>query len=84
MKTIIIWNEYEKSRTSYFVLDGDYSDLDGVIIGTGDSDISSQEKLESLIFDDSEVRCKHPMSETFPYEAMGSETKVIACGCTGW
>lgn len=50
MKTLIIYNTLEELQ--YGIVEGDYSDLNGVMINACDQDESKVEKACSLLFDE--------------------------------
>jgi hypothetical protein len=79
MKTIIIWDQCGQSDLSFFVVDGDYSHLDGVYIN-GHADDSLVEELSSLVYDDN-GKTLLKVYKKFPRKAsMDAENKIIVAG----
>ena len=51
MKTLIIYNSIE-ALLQYAIVEGDYSDLNGICLNSFDEDIIKVEKACELLFDD--------------------------------
>lgn len=79
MKTIVIYQNYQDFPT-YYVLDGDYTRLDGVIVGTVDED----QELESIVCDLDNIA--EVSSTDFPLSFLeqqileGNRVAVVVCG----
>ena len=77
MNTIFIYDEsYAEIR--FFVLDGDYSHLEGVYINTCE-DKERVEELDDIIFDE-DGDFKIELYDRFPVDKVKPDTKVIVCG----
>jgi hypothetical protein len=79
MKTIVIYNDFENFPT-FYVLNGDFTHLDGVVVGAVDVD----QELEDMVADLSSYTEVH--LEKFPMKFIqdeilqGVEVAVIQCG----
>lgn len=79
MKTIVIYQNYQEFPT-YYVLDGDYTRLDGVIVGTVDED----QELESIVCDLDNIA--EVFSTDFPLSFLeqqileGNRVAIVVCG----
>lgn len=79
MKTIVIYQNYQEFPT-YYVLDGDYTRLDGVIVGTVDED----QELENIVCDLDNIA--ESFSTDFPLSFLeqqileGNKVAVVVCG----
>lgn len=52
MKTCFCFNDTEDLRVFFFVLEGDYSDLDGTYINYADSSAIKQDTLANLVYNE--------------------------------
>lgn len=52
MKTVIIWNEFGERDLGWFIVDGDYSELDRVYINSAMCDEDDIDKLNNLVYGD--------------------------------
>lgn len=75
MKTIVIWQDFQELPT-FIVLEGNYSHLDGVVIGTVD-DEEKQEELASLLWDpdSGDIRVKYV--DNPPYHVLTEDGYII-------
>lgn len=64
MKTIVIWNELD-AESKYFVVDGDYSDLDDVYINATICSDEEQNCLSELVYTE-EGQLKVKIEDEFP------------------
>jgi len=67
-QTVVIWNEFELG-VQFFVLNGDYTHLDGTYINTlddSDSAEANKEQLYDIVYDE-EGAYRIEMLNTFPH-----------------
>lgn len=64
MKTIVIWNQID-AELKYFVIEGDYSDLDDVYINALTCNDEKQDRLTELVYGE-EGELKVTMEKQFP------------------
>lgn len=84
MNTIVIWDEVGEAPIQFFVLEGDFSRLDGIYINAIKQKAALQKELLNLVYPIS-LNASHitkiPMLKNFPYEyARENAFCVIICG----
>jgi hypothetical protein len=52
MKTVIIWDMCRQEPLSFFIVAGDQSHLDKIFINNADQDMSLQDELNDLIYNE--------------------------------
>lgn len=78
MRTVIIWDQCGEALLSWFVVDGDYSELNGVYVNEYGVNEKKEEKLNRLCWPD-EDGFAFDRSEDF--NAMPrDDVKIIVCG----
>lgn len=65
----------------FFLLDGDYSDLDGCVINSTDSPEEQQDKLVATLYD-ADGDYKYPVLRKFPIEAVRDNPDVVVIQTT--
>lgn len=78
MNTIFIYNQGVEVPLQYFVLEGDYSHLDGTFIGCGDTE--NEDELNSILGYDDAGDPAVLMLDSFPVSQVTPETIVIEVG----
>lgn len=79
MKTAIIFQEIPEDLF-FFVVDGDYRHLNGVLINSTDSDAAKQERLSELIYNENgKYQLPKHNIETFR-KAIQDGAHLICCG----
>ncbi|ARK86085.1 hypothetical protein [Burkholderia pseudomallei] len=78
-KTVVIWDECGQSPISFCVLDGDYSELDGIYINNAHQEAEDQDRLNDLIYGE-EGQMKNEMLDSFPIDAVKDGAIVIVAG----
>ena len=66
----------------FFLLDGDYSDLDGCVINSTDSPEEQQDKLIATLYDDEEGGYKHQVLRNFPTEIVRNNPDALVIQTT--
>lgn len=79
MNTIFIYDQCGEGPIRFFVLDGDYSHLDGAYVNHFELAETVQEELCGILFND-EGEERHKMSDKFPLAAVQEDTKVVIIG----
>jgi hypothetical protein len=74
--TVIVWDMMGEEPIRFAVVDGNYSDLNGIYIN-GEGSESQMDKLSDL---QATQEFKETLSERFPYDAVKEGAKVIVCG----
>lgn len=80
MKTVLIYDQLGEGPIKFYILDRDYSHLDGVYINDSNVDEALQEELSKLIYDPvtgCELQCAR---EYFPSYAVKDGALVIVAG----
>ena len=78
MKTVIIYDQCYEAPLSFYVVDGDYSELNGVYGNSVKSDEIAQGNLFKLVFN--EDWTQKPALAEFPVEAVKAGAIVIVAG----
>jgi hypothetical protein len=79
MKTIVIWDQCGQSPIESFVLEGDYTHLNGVYINIA-GDQEKQDELDEILSYDDFGRPKVKMLNGFPSDIYEVGDVVIVCG----
>ena len=85
MRTIFIYDQCCQDDVKFFILDGDYSHLDGIYINAvydNDNDNEKEQKqdeLNALLFDN-EGQLKQSLIDSFPVAEINKMDKVITVG----
>jgi hypothetical protein len=93
MKTIVIWESFD-AAAQFFVLNGDYSHLDGVYINAADGDLDLQDELSEIVYRSNEeqqadpeagyyrvkMRRKFPIVTAVKNYNKGEGLKIVQCG----
>lgn len=79
MNTIFIYTLGQEYPLKFFVLEGDYSHLNGCMIGACGTE-EEQEELEDILDFDATGNTKVTMLDTFPVDLVTPDTKVIEVG----
>ena len=80
MKTLFLWCEPDGDIVDFYILDGDYSHLDGVIINSC-TDEDKQEELFSLFYDDEGLSLNRPKASRTEVIQTIREHSVIIIKC---
>lgn len=78
MKTVVIWDTLE-GEIKFFVVNGDFSHLDGVYINSMENELG-QDELNKILDYDSNGNPKVTMLEHFPKEDVINGANVIVAG----
>lgn len=78
MKTVIIYDSVFEQPISYYVVDGDYSHLDGVYGNHMGFSQKLQDELYKIVFN--EDWTSKPALDKFPLQAVKEGAIVIVCG----
>ncbi|MEI7296645.1 hypothetical protein [Paraburkholderia tropica] len=79
MQTVLIWDECGQNDIRFVVLDGDYSELNGIYVNNSLQEIEDQDRVNDLIYDDEGLYKVEFLAE-FPIEAVKSGAIVIVAG----
>jgi hypothetical protein len=79
IKTIVIWDQIGQDDIKFAILDGDYSELDGVYINNSLQEPDDVNRLSDLIYDDS-GREIAAFVDKFPVELVKEGAVVIVAG----
>ncbi len=78
-KTVMIFDQCGQEPIEFYVLDGDYTHLDGVYINSTATKPKLDRELTKLMYDtEGKRKMKHLL--TFPHKAVVNGAKVIVCG----
>jgi hypothetical protein len=79
MKTVIIWDECGQEDIQFVVVDGDYSELNGIYINNAHQEQDDRDRLSALIYaEDGEVIAD--FLKDFPVDAVKEGACVIVAG----
>lgn len=78
MNTVIIYDQVGEAPICYYVVQGDYSRLNGVYGNNTLSSEALQAELFKIVFNDDWTM--RPSWDTFPVQAVKDGAKVIVCG----
>jgi hypothetical protein len=78
-KTVVIWDQIGQDDIKFAILDGDYSELDGVYINDAHQEQEDVDRLSDLIYDDN---CKEIATfvDKFPVDLVKAGAVVIVAG----
>jgi hypothetical protein len=80
MKTVIFWDTCGQDPLSFFIVDGDYSHLDGIFINHYKQSQELQDALNGLIHNE-DGQYKHKQYKKPPRKAMANlNNKIIVAG----
>jgi hypothetical protein len=79
MKTVLIWDECGQQDIMFVVLDGDYSELDGIYINNAGQEQEDQDRLNDLIYD-THGEVIADFVKAFPVDAVKEGACVIVAG----
>lgn len=77
-KTVVIWNEFGELDLGWFVVDGDYTELDRVYINSSICDEDDQDKLNTLVYEDESLDMLFEPNTDF--NLMPREHPIIVAG----
>lgn len=82
MKTIVIWDECE-ANIKFFVLEGNYSHLNGVYINSVLSKEKHQDELSKLVYCQDTGEIKLPILKEFPIKLLAQREMfcIVVAGC---
>lgn len=78
-QTAVIWDECN-GQLMWFLVDGDYSHLDGCYINDGDWSDADQDELSELAFDPRTAEFKHKRNEVLNDIPRDPSVAIIATG----
>lgn len=78
-QTVLIYDQCGQEDVQFVVLDGDYSELNGIYINNAHQEESDQERLNDLIYDEDGLHKVQFMKE-FPVDAVKAGAVVIVAG----
>jgi hypothetical protein len=78
-KTVVIWDQIGQDDIKFAILDGDYSELDGVYINNSMQDPEDTDRLGSLIYDDNGKEIATFVAK-FPVDLVKEGAIVIVAG----
>lgn len=78
-KTVLIYDQCGQEEIQFAVLDGDYSELNGIYINNAHQEQEDQDRLNDLICDE-EGGYKINLLDQFPVDAVKDGAVVIVAG----
>jgi hypothetical protein len=78
-KTVVIWDQIGCDDIKFAILDGDYSELDGIYINNSMQEPEDVERLSNLIYDDNGNEIA-TFVEKFPVDLVKAGAVVIVAG----
>jgi hypothetical protein len=78
-KTIVIWDQIGQDDIKFAILDGDYSELDGIYINNSLQEPEDVNRLSDLIYDDN-GREIATFVDKFPVDLVKEGAVVIVAG----
>jgi len=78
-KTVVIWDQVGQDSIKFAILNGDYSELDGVYINHANQGLEDVVWLSNLIYDDNGKELV-TFVDTFPVDAVKDGAIVIVAG----
>lgn len=77
MKTVIIYDQCGQDEIKFYVLDGDYTHLDGIYINNASQSEALQDELTNLFYDPDTGQELLTPENSFPYSAISRDHAMI-------